>query len=634
MWGMVFIVLHLPFVSHGKELVLDDSTKMEILTPYFQYIEEIDGRTYSLDDVMSTSLDFKTIATGKHSLGRNLSKIWIKASIRNNSNHRHWSLLAQRSQFKQFRVHLLRDDGSISTVKLGQQREGLRGGRLPELNISLKEKERITLVIEAQHYRILNLYMLFGHENSVKRHSNTGNMILFGSLGVIFALLSYNLMLYFSLKEKSYLYYVLFAASMISVVAFNTGIWDYFNIEVSGWFGNEQDVGFLILPVVAALTFTREFLGFKEYRPVLNGIYTGFIGLTLTFFVIELFYHMSFFEDLVISFYGITIVIFITSGILEVRRGNSYAVFFLLAWGFFAVGTAMWILSVKGVLQRNLFTLNGALIGNVLEMIFMSLGLASKISMMRTEVQNSRGKLDENDNLHRMVRALCHDISNPLSVISGSSEIAKDPISDKLNKKLWQKVSRSSEFIDEIITNVRMMESLTTNKVSLQMEGVSINECISDAKILFQDKADAKQIQLDFYDGEDIFVLADRTSLKHYVINNIISNAIKFTRTGGVIRLMLEPSAEFVTIKIIDSGIGIPKELQEKLFDPFTATTRLGTHKEKGTGFGMPLVKDFVEKFGGSLTINSITEDQDPDASGTEVIITLSKTAEKLVIGG
>ncbi|NRA47188.1 MAG: ATP-binding protein [Oligoflexales bacterium] len=111
---------------------------------------------------------------------------------------------------------------------------------------------------------------------------------------------------------------------------------------------------------------------------------------------------------------------------------------------------------------------------------------------------------------------------------------------------------------------------------------------------------------VDLPNDEEVFVLADRVTLGNQVINNILSNAVKFSYPEGTITIKCENSgSEEVVLSIMDQGIGMPDSLKEKLFSLGEQTSRNGTAGERGTGFGMPLVKTFVDYYGGRVEIKT-----------------------------
>ncbi|MCP4700292.1 MAG: ATP-binding protein, partial [Gammaproteobacteria bacterium] len=105
------------------------------------------------------------------------------------------------------------------------------------------------------------------------------------------------------------------------------------------------------------------------------------------------------------------------------------------------------------------------------------------------------------------------------------------------------------------------------------------------------------------------------------VINNIFTNAIKFSYPDSKIIVTAEPAAACVKFSIRDFGIGMPGNLLKNLFDVRKTTSRMGTEGEEGTGFGMPLMKKFVNAYGGAIEIFSKAQHEAPQNHGTTVVI-------------
>ena len=139
----------------------------------------------------------------------------------------------------------------------------------------------------------------------------------------------------------------------------------------------------------------------------------------------------------------------------------------------------------------------------------------------------------------------------------------------------------------------------------------------------FEDKLKAKNLELNYNSSEiaGIFVLAEPVSLNHSVINNLISNAIKFSHTNSCIDVMASMNGDEVRVTVRDFGVGMPSTLLAKVFMPNEATSRVGTSGEAGTGFGMPLVKSYMERYGGGVEISSESIEESPKNHGTSVTL-------------
>ncbi|NRA46957.1 MAG: HAMP domain-containing histidine kinase [Oligoflexales bacterium] len=191
---------------------------------------------------------------------------------------------------------------------------------------------------------------------------------------------------------------------------------------------------------------------------------------------------------------------------------------------------------------------------------------------------------------------------------------------DKFKEKLT-KAQGHNETIIEILEHVKQLKSLESGKAALTLEKVEVSEIISQLQDTFVEKIKEKNISFNVV-GADIpvFVMADKVSLRSNILNNLVSNAIKFTPPGESITITLENNQKTVDITVADRGIGIPDELIRKIFDPNEKTSRKGTENEEGTGFGLPIVYMFVQYNKGEIVVQSETSGEN---RGTKFKISL-----------
>jgi signal transduction histidine kinase len=154
---------------------------------------------------------------------------------------------------------------------------------------------------------------------------------------------------------------------------------------------------------------------------------------------------------------------------------------------------------------------------------------------------------------------------------------------------------------------------------------VCLTEVVQNIKLSLENKAKSVNVGLVIENklphGTKVF--ADKVALTHNVLANFVSNAIKFTPKGKNVVISLWQEETTVKIAVQDRGIGIPPSLLEKIFDTNAKSSRAGVHGEKGTGFGMPVAKFMLERFGGSLHISSRTKEQHHE-QGTTVTVSLN----------
>jgi signal transduction histidine kinase len=180
----------------------------------------------------------------------------------------------------------------------------------------------------------------------------------------------------------------------------------------------------------------------------------------------------------------------------------------------------------------------------------------------------------------------------------------------------------------DILSNVREMEAVDSGKRTIAITPVNLDRMFDDLNLIFRDRLNEKQIHLEIDNQlpDGIGVLADPVSLSNHVFNNLVSNALKFSFPGSTVRIVACEEGDQVHVSIIDTGVGMSEEIAQAIFDPTRQTTRPGTAGEKGTGFGMPIVKSFVEKYGGRIQVESTSAEINPSEHGTTFHLYLKKT--------
>jgi signal transduction histidine kinase len=172
---------------------------------------------------------------------------------------------------------------------------------------------------------------------------------------------------------------------------------------------------------------------------------------------------------------------------------------------------------------------------------------------------------------------------------------------------LWQRVQRAALKERDLISYVREFVSIESGKKELNLASIDLLKVLEASKFLFQDKLLEKELVLKEDLPTQVEVIAEQVSLTHSVINNIVSNAIKFSPRGKTIFINGKKTDDKTfCLSIVDQGIGIPAEILENLFSLSKKTSRPGTEGESGTGFGMPLVSTTMKAYGGRIEVESV----------------------------
>ncbi|MBO6585684.1 MAG: tetratricopeptide repeat protein [Gracilimonas sp.] len=204
----------------------------------------------------------------------------------------------------------------------------------------------------------------------------------------------------------------------------------------------------------------------------------------------------------------------------------------------------------------------------------------------------------------KLFAIIAHDLRTPMSSMQGILHLLKGNVIS--NEELTQLIPELEMSIQK---NVHVMEDLLAwakdqlSGVKMEISAINIHNVVDEIVSSHTFIANKKGVEVHHHISEDEHVLADQNALQ-LVVRNVVSNSIKFTGKGDEIEIKAEPDSQNVKIIIRDTGIGITKEAAGKVFSK-ESWTREGTNKEKGTGFGLSLSKEFVERMNGKIWFES-----------------------------
>jgi len=224
---------------------------------------------------------------------------------------------------------------------------------------------------------------------------------------------------------------------------------------------------------------------------------------------------------------------------------------------------------------------------------------------------------------------MSHEIRTPMNGVIGMTSLLADTKLTSQQKDFVETIKVSGEHLLNIINDILDFSKIEAGALELENSVFDLNTCIEEVMNLFSGRAYEKQIEL-FYrvtNSEVLQLRGDVTRLRQVIVN-LIGNAIKFTEKGEVIIDVEVGSRKKgkieLTLSVIDTGIGIPKEKLSKLFKPFSQVDNSTTRKYGGTGLGLAISQRLVSLMGGDLQVESIT------GKGTRFFFTLNLEESKL----
>ncbi|WP_439880702.1 sensor histidine kinase [Pontibacter sp. MBLB2868] len=494
-------------------------------------------------------------------------------------------------------------------------------------------------------------------------------------IGIILVMTLYNLVLFISVRDRSYLYYVLALLGTGLYFMFYHGFALEFLWPNSPYWNAHSFAFIVTFNGLFRLLFTRSYLGTKKSLPLWDKLLlllAMLYALPVAMALLSYFTPLDLLQpcvDLIGIIGGGVLVVMLLVGVASLIQGYRPALYFLIANVFFVIGALLFILKETNLLPGTILTVYSVQVGMVAQVVLFSLGLAYRLNTVTNELatevlekerlerekETERKRLIEQqkkdleitvanrtsalrhktEELNKTVRQLkaseyklrrlnqlkdrffsiiSHDLRTPLATLDSFLNILLN-FSDRMKPEQMQKLANHTQLsvrnLQALLENLLQWAASQTasdHSVRFEPESLKLQDVVQRNIYLLQDTADTKQLQWQVQVPEQLVVFADANMLD-FVIRNLLHNAIKFSNPTGIIKLSAKTTGNhFAEIAVEDNGVGMTAEVFKSLFhEQHPAITAKGTSNEKGTGLGLLLCRQFVERFGGSIRAKSET---------------------------
>lgn len=242
---------------------------------------------------------------------------------------------------------------------------------------------------------------------------------------------------------------------------------------------------------------------------------------------------------------------------------------------------------------------------------FLEKALVDSLDKSDALVQALKGERKANHAQSVFLATMSHEIRTPMNGIIGLADIIlASPITEEQRPKL-ERIKRAGANLNRILNDILDHTKLAAGKLVIESVPISIGEIINETTLFFQTSASNKNIQLlaTVDKSVEMALMGDPTRITQ-ILNNLVSNAIKFTPKNGEINISLkvtENSATAQTLEfcVADTGIGISDESLKDIFSPFVQASRSTTREYGGTGLGLQISKSLLDNLGGEIWVES-----------------------------
>ena len=236
--------------------------------------------------------------------------------------------------------------------------------------------------------------------------------------------------------------------------------------------------------------------------------------------------------------------------------------------------------------------------------------LGTAFNTMAGEIESAMTQLRQNDELRReLIANISHDLRTPLASVEGYVEtiLLKDHLLTESEKQSYlETILKNTRSLGNLVSALFQLSKLEAKQIEAHPETFSVSELVHDIMLQFAPRAEAHEIKLCYERLEDIPLVYADVSLVERVLQNLISNAIQHTPSGGQVsvELVLDPQRN-VCLEITDTGAGISEDDLHHIFDRFYQSGQVRSHSKGGLGLGLAIAQKIVELHGSELHVRS-----------------------------
>lgn len=454
-------------------------------------------------------------------------------------------------------------------------------------------------------------------------------------LGIILVMVLYNLFIGLAVKDTSYFYYVLSIVGIGTYFAFYYGFGiEYLWPDAPLW---DTFCYLVIVPFsgLMRLLFTRTYLHTPKLLPRINMVMNVFMGITTLIMLAGLTAYLFRIDIIyllieIIGFTGTCIHLLMLIAGIVAFTSEKYrpAKYFIWANVVLVAGAVLFIGRELGLLNDNFMTRYLVQIGFLIQVVVFSLGLASRLNEMRSQLakelmekekhalleksylmlKESEHKLSQlNEIKNKLFSIISHDLRNPLATMQSFLKLVTEhqhKLSEEEKQQLFAQAQQSLDDLNLLLYNLLQWSRSQMNLLEFKPEKIHIRSLLENCARVLKLNAHLKNISVKVQTDDNYVGFADK-EMTEFIVRNLISNAIKFSHRDNEVRVYAYQKDGDIVIEVKDSGIGLSESKIKKLLETNATLTRRGTEKEKGTGLGLLISKEFIEKNKGSLSITS-----------------------------
>jgi signal transduction histidine kinase len=563
-------------------------------------------------------------------LGPAFSDIWLRFTLQNPSAQELQRVISLPNNYsaKSFEFYSYRDEVLQEHHSYYQDRaipgDAMRG-RSGYVILRIPANSSIVVFVRvASGYEQLNQNFQVSTRHEFMNWELMSTFFVGLFLGILFLTVLANLMQAAAYRDRTFLWYSAYCASlMISSLSFY-GIW----VRMFELWEVQRYLSYIggLMTLVTGVCFMRLLLDTKLLAPRLDKAFMFVAWLAVVTFVLRLVPESANYGFTAQSLNSIAFMLLsIIAGVNAMLHGKELAWLYTSSFLFIALSVIYVRLSHMNVLPVSPSAFYAPAVGHIMQVILISYVMFIRSRRAYVEALRSQRNHSMNERLNLLLKIISHDIANPLQAISLYCNMALHKVkSEKLPEMELQKAQEAINTQTRIIRHAKEAVRQMQLGQKLQIQPVHVSQIIGEILQIFQPLCQDRHIRLEVVNElkEDLVIHTDATILVHNIIGNILSNSIKFTPQEGLIRILVRCINRRLIFELVDNGPGISKEKRVEIF-----TLNVGkAFNEQLTGagsFGLSILQMCSELLNGQLDIGPSSVSDSGQELGLRITVSL-----------
>lgn len=634
---ILLFILFGQFNSYSSEQITHlDSTLTDCnLGKHISYFEDKSAKlTLGQIQDLSKKGQFKKGQTEILNFGNTKSAFWIKIDYIKNTPYRNY-LVLDISNIDHIDFYVNTDKGMIHRTagSIVRASPGVIETNNYIFDLPNQPNTATTLWLKLKTNNILIVPIKIVNSDNFIPGKSIKNNLQIVYLGVIFTLLLFNIFLYFSLRDTTYLYYSLYVFSLGIYMALYLRGYSYLFGQDFRILLNLYPHAFLALSIIASVFFSKKFLNLKSVSRFLVYACDFILFCSVVMLCTSIAGFKSIASDMAQFIAMAGAVVLWSSGFIAYRKGHKPAKYYILAWSFIAATVVAVVLSLAGILSYHDYTFEFVPIGSTIELLLLAFALGDRY---RTIINSEQQIRDENYSLvqtqnqrleklveertlklsdtiaqlkasnavkNKLFSIIAHDLRSPFnSLISIFSLKDMDLLSLDELKILLNENRKNIDTIHNTLNNLLYWAQSQMEGVKTIPTAFDIKQLIEDLTLVYRPLIQSKGITINLHATAQSMVFADENQIQ-LVLRNLIDNAIKFTPSSQGIDITLTTQESFIKV-CVNNTISKTNALNiDSITNPEAFETTYGTGHEKGIGLGLHLCREYIKGNGSELKV-------------------------------